>query len=109
VSRSKPETDRQALIVAALEALGRHVVRIQCGRVKVRGGWMHLAPTGTPDLYVLGWGWLETKMDKTKPSPDQLAMHDRIRRAGELVAVVRTPAEAIRAVSSGRIREGQAS
>jgi hypothetical protein len=109
VSRSKPETDRQALIVDALRKAGWFVMRIHSGQVRVKRGFMHLAPKGTPDLYVLGFGWLETKLEKTKPTLEQLEMHERIRAAGELVAVVRTPAEAIRAVRSGRIREGQAS
>jgi hypothetical protein len=108
VSRSKPETDRQALIVKELAKVGRVAIRIQCGVVKVRGGWMHLAPAGTPDLYVLGWGWIETKMEDGELSPAQVETHARMRAAGELVKVARTPAEAIRAVSSGRIREGQA-
>lgn len=95
------EADRQAAIVEALASVGRMAFRVQSGKVKVRGGWMQLAPTGTPDLYVLGWGWLECKAEKGKLSPAQLAMHDRIRIAGERVAVVKTPAEAIRMVVGG--------
>ena len=107
--RVKPETDRQAAIVGALEKTGRLVLRIHSGKVPVRGGWMQLAPKGTPDLYVVGWGWLETKTDKTKPTPEQLAMHERLRAAGELVEVVRTPAEAISAVQvGGKVRWGKA-
>jgi hypothetical protein len=108
LTRSKPETSLQARIVSALEAIGFLVVRTQAGKAKVRGGWMQLGPKGFPDLWVVGRTLLEVKTDDGELSPEQLAMHDRIRRAGELVAVVRTPAEAIRAVSSGRIREGQA-
>ncbi len=92
------ESDRQAAIVEALARVGRLAIRVQSGKVKVRGGWMTLAPNGTPDLYVLGWGWLECKAEAGKLSADQLTMHDRIRRAGERVAVVRTPAEALAAV-----------
>lgn len=107
--RTKPETDRQAEIVETLRKAGFFVLRIHSGCVRVKRGFMHLAPKGTPDLYVLGWGWLETKMDKGKPTPEQLEMHARIRRAGECVGVVRTPAEALRAVMGGKVREGQAS
>jgi hypothetical protein len=109
VTRSKPETSLQARIVSALEAIGFLVIRVHSGTVKVKRGWMQLGPEGFPDLWVVGHMLLEVKTGKGKVSPEQLAMHARIRRAGELVAVVRTPAEAIRAVSSGRIREGQAS
>jgi hypothetical protein len=109
VTRSKPETSLQARIVEALELAGFLVIRVHSGTVKVKRGWMHLGPEGFPDLLVVGQRFLEVKTDSGDPTPEQLAMHDRIRRAGELVAVVRTPAEAIRAVSSGRIREGQAS
>lgn len=105
--RTKPETERQALIVDALRKAGHFVLRIHSGQVRVKRGFMHLAPKGTPDLYVLGWGWLETKVDRTKPTAEQLEMHARIRRAGELVRVVRTPAEALAAVMGGKIREGQ--
>lgn len=97
------EAVRQAAIMATLAGLGRTVFRVQSGRVKVRGGWMVLAPNGTPDLYVLGWGWLECKAEKGKLSHDQLRMHERIRRAGERVAVVRSAAEAVRAVISNQV------
>ena len=100
MSRSKPETQRQATIVAELSKLGRLVIRVQSGVVKVKRGWMHLAPEGTPDLYVVGWGWLETKLEKSKPTPEQLDMHARLIAAGERVAVVRSVAEALEAVRS---------
>jgi hypothetical protein len=96
--RRKPETTRQAQIVYALEGIGRHVIRIQSGVVRVRRGMMHLAPKGTPDLYVVGWGWLETKLEKSKPTEEQLRMHALLIAAGERVAVVRSVAEALEAV-----------
>jgi hypothetical protein len=103
------EAQIQRAIIVALESLGYLVVRLHSGRLKFNGAWLRMAPEGFPDLWVVGHMLLEVKTGKGKVSPEQLAMHDRIRRAGELVAVVRTPAEAIRAVSSGRVREGQAS
>lgn len=96
--RSKPETTLQAEIVEALQRAGRIVIRVQSGQVKVRGGWMHLAPKGTPDLYVVGWGWIETKTDDGKLSPEQERMHALIGGAGELITVVRSVAEALLAV-----------
>lgn len=96
--RSKPETTLQASIVEALQRAGRIVIRVQSGQVKVRGGWMHLAPKGTPDLYVVGWGWIETKTEDGKLSPEQERMHALIGGAGELITVVRSVAEALHAV-----------
>ncbi len=95
---SKPETTLQASIVEALQRAGRIVIRVQSGQVKVRGGWMHLAPKGTPDLYVVGWGWIETKTEDGKLSPEQERMHALIGGAGELITVVRSVAEALHAV-----------
>ena len=37
-------------ILDALEAAGIWATRMQSGKVKVRGGWMRLAPAGTPDI-----------------------------------------------------------
>ncbi len=33
---------------------------MQTGQVKVKGGWMHLAGEGTPDI-VTPYGWIEVK------------------------------------------------
>jgi hypothetical protein len=92
------EAERQAAIVVALRRIGRTAFRVHSGKVKVKGGWMQLAPNGTPDLYVLGWGWLECKAAKGKLNADQIAWHAHARAAGERVAVVRTPAEALEVV-----------
>lgn len=37
-------------LLVALAKLGVYAVRVQSGRLRVRGGWMHLAPEGTPDI-----------------------------------------------------------
>lgn len=99
------EGTRQRLIIRALRTLGRTVLRIQSGRVKVRGAWMQLADAGTPDLYVLGWGWLETKTPTTDLNEAQRRMHRRIKAAGERVAVVRGPSDAVAAVGAAPSRE----
>jgi hypothetical protein len=96
VSRSKPETTLQADIVRSLRRAGFTVVRINSGKVKVRGGWMELAPEGCPDLYVIGAGWIETKTLTGKLSEAQKAFHKRIADEGEYVAVERDPADAVR-------------
>jgi hypothetical protein len=106
VRRARSEAVRQAAIVAALSAAGRIPVRVHSGKVKVRGGWMQLAPNGTPDLYVVGWGWLECKTDTGKLNADQMRMHRLLRAEGERVAVVRSAAEALRAVISNQVGTG---
>lgn len=92
------ESLTQRAIVVALRSAGLIAIRIQSGKVRVKGGWMLLAPNGTPDLYVIGWGWLECKTDEGELNADQQRMHERIRKAGERVAVVRSPQEALEAV-----------
>lgn len=37
-------------ILKALEALGVPCHRIHCGKVRVRGGWLHLNSPGKPDI-----------------------------------------------------------
>jgi len=45
------ETALRAAIVDALNATGLvRVWSVHAGRVRVRGGWMHLSPVGTPDV-----------------------------------------------------------
>ena len=44
------ETPIIRAILDGLHKLGIESWRCQSGKVKVRGGWMELAPTGTPDL-----------------------------------------------------------
>ena len=97
-ARAPSEAAIQADIMQALRKAGRHVCRTHSGQVKVRGGWMWLAPEGTPDLYVIGFGWLECKAAKGKLNADQERMHQVIRAAGERVMVVRSVKEALRVV-----------
>lgn len=37
-------------ILELLRRFGITATRMQCGRVRVRGGWMHLADEGWPDI-----------------------------------------------------------
>jgi hypothetical protein len=96
--REKPETLRQRAIVFALRRAGHIVLRTHSGKVKVRGGWMQQNEEGTPDLHVVPSTYLETKTDDGKLSDVQRAMHEKLRRRGGVVAVVRSAAEALRAV-----------
>lgn len=96
------EADIQRAIVQALTAVGALVWRCQSGRVKVRGGWMMLAPEGTPDLLVivpptgrlLG---LEVKAAKGRVREAQVEWAEAARRAGAAVYCVRSAEEAVRA------------
>jgi hypothetical protein len=92
------EADTLRAIHSALTSLGYWVIRIHSGKVRVKRGFMQLAPVGTPDLLVLdAMGFLEVKTaDKaSKPSAEQLAWHERAAKLGVRVAVVRSVGEAI--------------
>lgn len=96
------EGDIKRAMLEALEAVGAFAFRAQSGMVKVRGGYMHLAPPGTPDILVivpplgrlLG---LEVKTAKGAEREAQLAWASGVRRLGGWVQTVRTPEEAVRA------------
>jgi hypothetical protein len=61
--------------------------RIQCGEVQVRGGWMHLADEGYPDLWT-PLTWLETKTPEGKLNDAQINRHEELRAWGERIEVV---------------------
>ncbi len=92
----------QRAILDALLAAGAMAFRAQAGKVKVRGGWMHLCPPGTPDILVvvpphgllLG---LEVKTATGEERESQLAWANKARRRGALVETVRSPQEAVAA------------
>ena len=91
------ETDLSRNVRAKLEVLGVWCIRIQSGRFK--GGRVRGAENGTPDILCLATGitwWIETKAT-TRPSEDQLKWHNRARRLGHRVYVVRSTDEAIAA------------
>lgn len=65
-------------------------------------GWIHGAPSGTPDWFVVcPFIFLEFK-DLSELSPDQLKWHAWAKRCGIRVAVPRTPAQAVQAVFQAR-------
>lgn len=99
--REKPETLRQRVIVKALRSVGRIVHRLHSGKTKVRRGWMQHNEEGTPDLHVVPGFYLETKTDEGELSTEQRRVHDELRRAGGVVAVVRNAADALRVVTGG--------
>lgn len=96
------ETDIGRAIRKTLERIGCIVTRVHSGKVKVKGGWMQLADEGTPDHHVMCPGglsmWLETKTAVGNLSPAQKRWHERARKNGYTVKVVRSPQEALEAV-----------
>ena len=101
------EGDIKRRILDALEAVGAFTIRVQSGLVKVRGGWMHLARKGTPDILVimpprarlLG---LEVKTAKGTEREAQLQWAADVRALGGIVCTARTPDEAVRAFLEAR-------
>jgi hypothetical protein len=103
------ETQLSRDIQTSLAKLGIWCIRVQSGIVKVRGGWMHLAEEGTPDLYCPALNlWLEVKTQEGEREASQVKWHARAAREGVKVAVVRSVSEAIRAVASCRCERERA-
>ncbi|HEY8562820.1 MAG TPA: hypothetical protein VIL74_20750 [Pyrinomonadaceae bacterium] len=53
--------------------------------------WMQLSQTGTPDRFAIVRGhivFIEVKQLGKKPSTEQLAKHDELRKAGAIVLIV---------------------
>jgi len=98
------EATIQRAIIATLEGAGYVVVRIHSGRLKFNGSWLRLAPEGFPDLWVVGSCLLEVKAPKGRLSVAQAAMHEKLRRAGEMVHTVTSCSEALKAVRGGKVR-----
>jgi len=100
------ETDLQRAILETLRALGLTVWRNQSGTVRVRGGFMHMAPEGTPDIIgyladgrLLG---IEVKLpgkEKRNTKPErrekQAAWRAKARAAGCVVGQVTSVGEAV--------------
>jgi len=100
------ETALKRAILDALAVMGVEAWSCPAGLVRVRRGWLHLAPEGTPDIigYLPGGKLmgLEVKAPKAGTAKDrkekQAAWRERARQAGCVVAEVRSVAEAIAAV-----------
>lgn len=107
------ETPIQRSIMDALELVPAVAwfCRLQSGRVRVRGGWMQLAPKGSPDIVggLRGSGrifGLEIKGPKGRQSDGQEETERRWLAAGLLYWVCRDATEAVdlvqRAAKEGR-------
>ena len=86
------ESDIQRDIIAAYEAVGAVVMRMNAGHLRVGGRSIKLAPPGTPDLFVIGKRrslWVEVKKPGGELRPDQIKMIDTLRDRGHEVIVAR--------------------
>jgi hypothetical protein len=81
-------------LIDSINAIPGCVARRQhAGRVKVRGGWMHLGAEGWPDILAIVRGrvlMIETKVPGGQPSPAQIACHARLRACGAQVEICRS-------------------
>lgn len=98
------ETNISREITKVLKARGWRVWRLPAGKVRSKGGWIHMLPTGTPDRVALKDGrivFLEVKTPDAKPRKDQWEqrlVQEELRAEGFIVAEVRSVAEALEAV-----------
>ena len=83
----------QAQVLATLKQLGIYHMRLNSGRVKVKGGWMSLAPEGTADVVAFPDRktpvWLECKAD-TGQSEAQCEFECRVVNLGHSYHLIRT-------------------
>ena len=102
--RKNPESLIQREITQALQLRGLWVVRVAGqGTIQMgKGGLGFLKKSemaGFPDLLILGpeglTAWLEVKAPQGRLSPLQRARHERMEALSHVVAVVRSPDEAI--------------
>jgi hypothetical protein len=104
VGEGLSETDISREIREALTKSGWRCERINSGKVKVNGGWMHLAQKGFPDTLVMKpgkpgvVGFLETKTDVGHLNEWQIAWHAWAVKSGFNVATVRSRSDALAAV-----------
>ena len=95
----------RAIIDAVNDTRRVHVWRHQSGRVRVRGGWMHLAPMGAPDIvgYTLDTGrfvGLEVKLPDEEPTSIQSTWLEQIALAGGVAACVWSVSDALIAITT---------
>ena len=106
-----PEGQIKSDITKALKQMGFEVFRIQCGQVKVKGGWLHGAPNGTADLMIPvtlsavapAILWLETKTREGQLSEEQKCFK-RSRRSGQYYLLARSVDDVL-----GWLKENRAS
>lgn len=94
------EQDLTRNVIATVNASGlAEVWRCHSGMVRVRRGWLHLSPEGTPDIVgflrdgrFIG---LECKLPGERPTEVQRQAIERIVEAGGVASVVRSVDDAM--------------
>jgi hypothetical protein len=99
------ETTLSALIKQFMDAHKIYNDRLNSGKVQIIKkyyckkinawkefrNWLYLCSEGTPDRFAIVGGhiiFIEVKQKGKKPSPEQLAKHEELRKAGAVVLVV---------------------
>ena len=90
------ETELSKRIAMALDVVGIWCIRIPAAQLRLGRRAIHVAEPGTPDLCLPSLGWLEVKTVAGRVSSEQQRWHDRARRLGVRVAVVRNVRDAVR-------------
>lgn len=92
--RTKPETELSKRCRDVIEGMGIPVERIQAGQHRVKGGYLHCASNGTPDLWT-PLAWTEIKLPGEELSGDQVAWHQKARAWGQTVVVLESMEQTI--------------
>lgn len=90
-----PETKAKGEVQQYLKATGMFFLRLNSGVARVRGGMMHLCPTGTADIVVFpskgfAVGWIEMKQLKGIQRPAQIEFEEKAKAAGHPYLVARS-------------------
>jgi hypothetical protein len=89
-----PEGLVKVEVLDYLKAAGIFHMRMQSGRAKVRGGWMHVCPAGTADILAFdengGVVWIELKRLKGEQREKQVEFQAKVTAIGHKYVVVRS-------------------
>ena len=91
-------------LVKMLRQMGIFTLRLNSGKVRVRGGYMHLCPEGTADILCWPKGrtcWLETKASKGMMRDKQMEFRDTVTSLGHEYHAVRSIDAGLDAVREG--------
>jgi hypothetical protein len=89
-------------LIRMLRQTGAIAIRMQAGKVKVRGGWMYLAPAGCADILCFRPGapvtWIETKSLTGKLREAQESFRRDVEALGHRFITARTLDEGLDAL-----------
>jgi hypothetical protein len=88
------ESEIQRFCLDALKQLGIFCMRLNSGKVKVRGAWMNLAPVGTADIVAYPEKslpvWLEIKQVKGEQRDAQVTFQEKVTSLGHSYYVIKS-------------------